>query len=185
MREAVIVSTARTPIGKAYRGALNATLSPTLAGQVIRAAVDRAGIEPREVEDVVLGSALQMGCQTMNIGRLAALRAGLPVTVPGMSVDRQCASGLMAISLAARQIVHEGMQIAVGGGVDSVSQVQTDRLWIQQDPSLLEMHPAAYMAMIDTAEIVSRRYHVSREAQDSYALQSQRRTAAAIARGAL
>jgi len=183
MREAVIVSTARSPIGKAYRGALNATLSPTLAGEVIRAAVERAGIQPRDVEDVVLGSALQMGCQTMNIGRLAALRAGLPVTVPGMSVDRQCASGLMAISLAARQIVQEGMQIAVGGGVDSVSQVQTDRLWIQQDPSLLEMHPAAYMAMIDTAEIVSRRYHVSREAQDTYALQSQRRTAAAIAEG--
>jgi len=183
MREAVIVSTARSPIGKAYRGALNATLSPTLAGEVIRAAVERAGIQPRDVEDVVLGSALQMGCQTMNIGRLAALRAGLPVTVPGMSVDRQCASGLMAISLAARQIVHEGMQIAVGGGVDSISQVQTDRLWIQQDPSLLDMHPAAYMAMIDTAEIVSRRYHVSREAQDTYALQSQRRTAAAIAEG--
>ena len=183
MREAVIVSTARSPIGKAYRGALNATLSPTLAGEVIRAAVERAGIQPRDVEDVVLGSALQMGCQTMNIGRLAALRAGLPVTVPGMSVDRQCASGLMAISLAARQIVHEGMQIAVGGGVDSISQVQTDRLWIQQDPSLVDMHPAAYMAMIDTAEIVSRRYHVSREAQDTYALQSQRRTAAAIAEG--
>jgi acetyl-CoA C-acetyltransferase len=183
MREAVIVSTARSPIGKAYRGALNATLSPTLAGEVIRAAVERAGIQPRDVEDVVLGSALQMGCQTMNIGRLAALRAGLPVTVPGMSVDRQCASGLMAISLAARQIVQEGMQIAVGGGVDSVSQVQTDRLWIQQDPSLLDMHPAAYMAMIDTAEIVSRRYHVTREAQDAYALQSQRRTAAAIAEG--
>ena len=183
MREAVIVSTARSPIGKAYRGALNATLSPTLAGEVIRAAVERAGIQPRDVEDVILGSALQMGCQTMNIGRLAALRAGLPVTVPGMSVDRQCASVLMAISLAARQIVHEGMQIAVGGGVDSVSQVQTDRLWIQQDPSLLDMHPAAYMAMIDTAEIVSRRYHVSREAQDTYALQSQRRTAAAIAEG--
>jgi len=183
MREAVIVSTARSPIGKAYRGALNATLSPTLAGEVIRAAVERAGIQPRDVEDVVLGSALQMGCQTMNIGRLAALRAGLPVTVPGMSVDRQCASGLMAISLAARQIVQEGMQIAVGGGVDSISQVQTDRLWIQQDPSLLDMHPAAYMAMIDTAEIVARRYHVSREAQDTYALQSQRRTAAAIAEG--
>ena len=183
MREAVIVSTARSPIGKAYRGALNATLSPTLAGEVIRAAVERAGIQPRDVEDVVLGSALQMGCQTMNIGRLAALRAGLPVTVPGMSVDRQCASGLMAISLAARQIVQEGMQIAVGGGVDSISQVQTDRLWIQQDPSLVDMHPAAYMAMIDTAEIVARRYHVSREAQDTYALQSQRRTAAAIAEG--
>jgi len=180
MREAVIVSTARTPIGKAYRGALNATLSPTLAGHVIRAAVERAGLEPGEVEDVVLGSALQMGCQTMNIGRLAALRAGLPVTVAGMSLDRQCASGLMAISVAAHQIVSEGMQVAVGGGVDSISKVQTERLWIEQDASLVDMHPAAYMAMIDTAEIVSQRYHIGREAQDAYALQSQQRTAAAI-----
>jgi len=180
MREAVIVSTARTPIGKAYRGALNATLSPTLAGHVIRAAVERAGIEPGEVEEVVLGSALQMGCQTMNIGRLAALRAGLPVTVAGMSLDRQCASGLMAISVAAHQIVSEGMQVAVGGGVDSISKVQTERLWIEQDASLVDMHPAAYMAMIDTAEIVSQRYHIGREAQDAYALQSQQRTAAAI-----
>ena len=180
MREAVIVSTARTPIGKAYRGALNATLSPTLAGHVIRAAVERAGLEPGEVEDVVLGSALQMGCQTMNIGRLAALRAGLPVTVSGMSLDRQCASGLMAISEAAHQIVSEGMQVAVGGGVDSISKVQTERLWIEQDASLVNMHSAAYMAMIDTAEIVSDRYHIGREAQDAYALQSQQRTAAAI-----
>ena len=183
MREAVIVSTARTPIGKAHRGALNATLSPTLAGHAISAAVERAGVEPGEVEDVILGSALQMGCQTMNIARLAALRAGLPVTVPGMSVDRQCASGLMAISIAARQIVSEGMQIVVGGGVDSISQVQTERLWIEQDPSLLERHPAAYMTMIDTAEVVSRRYRVAREAQDAYALQSQQRTAAAIRGG--
>ena len=174
------MSTARTPIGKAYRGALNATLSPTLAGHVIRAAVERAGLEPGEVEDVVLGSALQMGCQTMNIGRLAALRAGLPVTVSGMSLDRQCASGLMAISVAAHQIVSEGMQVAVGGGVDSISKVQTERLWIEQDASLVNMHSAAYMAMIDTAEIVSDRYHIGREAQDAYALQSQQRTAAAI-----
>jgi acetyl-CoA C-acetyltransferase len=180
MREAVIVSVARTPIGKAYRGALNATLSPTLAGHVIRAAVERAKLEPGEIEDVILGSALQMGCQTMNIGRLAALRAGLPVTVPGMSVDRQCASGLMAIAIAARQIVSDGMRIAVGGGVDSISQVQTERLWIEQDPALVAQHPAAYMPMIDTAEIVSRRYGIAREAQDAYALTSQQRTAAAI-----
>lgn len=183
MREAVIVSTARTPIGKAYRGALNATPSPTLAGHVIRAAVQRARAEPGEIEDVILGSALQMGCQTMNIGRLAALRAGLPVTVPGMSVDRQCASGLMAVSMAARQIVSEGMQVAVAGGVDSISQVQTERLWIEQDPSLVELHPAAYMPMIDTGEIVSRRYHIAREAQDAYALRSQQRAAAAIREG--
>jgi acetyl-CoA C-acetyltransferase len=183
MREAVIVSTARTPIGKAYRGALNATPSPTLAGHVIRAAVERARAEPGEIEDVILGSALQMGCQTMNIGRLAALRAGMPVTVPGMSVDRQCASGLMAISMAAHQIVLEGMQIAVAGGVDSISQVQTQRLWIEQDPSLVERHPASYMPMIDTGEIVSRRYHIAREAQDAYALRSQQRAAAAIREG--
>jgi len=183
MREAVIVSTARTPIGKAYRGALNATPSPTLAGHVIRTAVERARAEPEEIEDVILGSALQMGCQTMNIGRLAALRAGLPVTVPGMSVDRQCASGLMAISMAARQVVLEGMQIAVAGGVDSISQVQTQRLWIEPDPSLVERHPASYMPMIDTGEIVSRRYQIAREAQDAYALQSQQRAAAAIREG--
>ena len=183
MREAVIVSTARTPIGKAYRGALNTTLSPTLAGHVIQAAVRRAGLESGEVEDVILGSALQEGCQTLNIGRLAALRAGLPVTVPGASVDRQCASGLMAISMAAHQIVSEGMQIAVAGGVDSISRVQTERLWIEQDPALIEQHPAAYMTTIDTAEVVSRRYRISREAQDGYALRSQQRAAAAIREG--
>jgi acetyl-CoA C-acetyltransferase len=183
VRQAVIVSTARTPIGKAYRGALNATLAPTLAAHAIREAVTRAGLETAEVEDVILGCALQMGCQTMNIGRLAALRAGLPVTVPGMSVDRQCASGLMAIAIAARQIMDEGMQIAIGGGVDSISQVQTERLWIEQDPALVEMRPAAYLPMIDTAEIVARRYGISREAQDAYALQSQQRTAAAARDG--
>jgi len=183
VRQAVIVSTARTPIGRAYRGALNATLAPTLAAHAIREAVARASLEPREVEDVVLGCALQMGCQTMNIGRLAALRAGLPVSVPGMSVDRQCASGLMAIAIAARQITDEGMQVAIGGGVDSISQVQTERLWIDQDPALIAMHPAAYMPMIDTAEIVAKRYGIGREAQDAYALQSQQRTAMAVKEG--
>jgi len=162
---------------------LNATLAPTLAAHAIREAVARASLEPREVEDVVLGCALQMGCQTMNIGRLAALRAGLPVSVPGMSVDRQCASGLMAIAIAARQITDEGMQVAIGGGVDSISQVQTERLWIDQDPALIAMHPAAYMPMIDTAEIVAKRYGIGREAQDAYALQSQQRTAMAVKEG--
>src|SRR5687768_17694540 len=121
MREAVIVSTARTPIGKAYRGAFNATPSPTLAGHAIAAAVKRAGLEGGEVDDVTMGAALQQGVQGGNIGRLSALRAGLPVTVAGQSVDRQCASGLMAISMAAKQIIVDGMAITVGGGVDSIS----------------------------------------------------------------
>ncbi len=179
MREAVIVSTARTPIGKAYRGAFNATPSPTLAGHVIRAAVERAGLEGGEVEDVVIGAALQQGVQAPNIARLALLRAGLPVEVAGMSVDRQCASGLMAIAVAAREILHEGMAIAVGGGVDSISMVQNEKFRVEPDPSLVEMQPDAYMPMIDTAEVVARRYGISREAQDEYALQSQQRTAAA------
>jgi len=179
MREAVIVATARTPIGKAYRGALNATPSPTLAGHAIRAAVRRAGIDPAEVEDVVLGAAMQQGFQTPNIARLAALSAGLPVSVPGMSLDRQCASGLMAIATAARQIVHDGMRVAVGGGVESISLVQNLAYRVEPDTRLQEMHPAIYMPMIDTAEIVAKRYGISREAQDAYALESQRRTAAA------
>jgi acetyl-CoA C-acetyltransferase len=185
MREAVIVAQARTPIGRAYRGAFNATPAPTLAGHAIAAAVARAGIEPAEVEDVVFGAALQQGNQGPNIARLALLRAGLPVTVAGMSLDRQCASGLMAIATAAKQILHDGMRIAVAGGVESISTVQTEALRTERDPSLEAMHPATYMAMLDTAEIVARRYGISREAQDAYALQSQRRTAAAQASGRL
>ncbi|GAK32489.1 acetyl-CoA acetyltransferase [Iodidimonas nitroreducens] len=179
MHDAVIVSTARTAIGKAYRGALNNTPSPTLAGHVIKAAVERAGVDPAEIEDVILGAALQQGVQTPNIGRLAALRAGLPVGVPGMSIDRQCASGLMAISVAAKQVLFDGQAIAIGGGVESISMVQTEKFRVEPDLSLVEMHPAAYMPMIDTAEIVARRYGISREAQDAYALESQQRTAAA------
>lgn len=183
MREAVIVSTARTPIGKAFRGAFNATPSPTLAGHAIRHAVQRAGLEGGEIDDVVLGAALQQGVQAPNIARLAALRAGLPVTVSGMSLDRQCASGLMAIATAAKQIVVDGMQVAVGGGVDSISMVQNEKFRVEPDRSLLDMHPAIYMPMIDTAETVAKRYGISREAQDAYALQSQQRTAAAQAAG--
>ncbi len=183
MREAVIVSTARTPIGKAYRGAFNNTPSPTLAGHAIAEAVKRAGIDGAEVDDVVIGAAMQQGVQTPNIGRLAALRAGLPVSVAGQSIDRQCASGLMAISIAAKQIIVDGMQIAVGGGVESISMVQTDKLRSEADPSLRAMVPAAYMPMIETAEIVAKRYGISREAQDEYAYQSQMRTAAAQAAG--
>jgi acetyl-CoA C-acetyltransferase len=185
MREAVIVSTARTPIGRAYRGAFNNTESPTLAGHAIRHAVERAGLEPAEVEDVILGCALTQGSQSPNIARLAALRAGLPVTVGGMTVDRQCASGMMAIAVAARSIIHDGVDIMVGGGLDSVSLVQNEHMnsYRTQDPALLALHPHIHMPMLDTAEVVARRYRVSREAQDEYALQSQQRTAAAQAAG--
>jgi acetyl-CoA C-acetyltransferase len=183
MREAVIVSQARTPIGRAYRGAFNATPAPTLAAHAIAAAVARAGIDPAEVDDVVFGAALQQGGQGSNIARNALLRAGLPVTVSGMSLDRQCASGMMAIATAAKEIVHDGLRIAVAGGVESISTVQTEALRVDRDPSLLDLHPDAYMAMIDTAETVARRYGVSREAQDAFALQSQQRTAAAQAAG--
>jgi len=185
MPEAVIVSAARTPIGRAYRGAFNATPAATLAGHAIAAAVARAGIDPAEVEDVVFGAALQQGGQGSNIARLALLRAGLPVGVAGMSVDRQCASGMMAIATAAKQIVHDGMQVAVAGGVESISTVQTEALRIDRDESLVAMHPAIFMPMLDTAETVARRYGVSRAAQDAYALQSQQRTAAAQAAGRL
>ncbi len=181
MREAVIVSTARTPIGKAYRGAFNDTQAQELAGHAIRHAVERAGVAPGEIEDVVIGCALQQGSTGSNIGRQAAMRAGLPTSVAGMSIDRQCASGMMAIATAAKQVIHDGMQIAVGGGVESISLVQnqkmrTDRL---RDPWLMEHLPALYMTMIETAETVAERYKVSREAQDEYALQSQQRTATA------
>lgn len=179
MREAVIISTARTPIGKAFRGAFNATPSPTLAGHAIKHAVLRAGIECGEVDDVIIGSALQQGVQALNIGRLAALRAGLPVTVSGMSIDRQCASGLMAIATAAKQIIVDGMNIAVAGGVESISLVQNERFRIEPDMELLAMHNAAYMQMVETADIVAKRYEVSRDLCDAYSLQSQLRTAAA------
>lgn len=187
MREAVIVSTARSPIGKAYRGAFNDTTAPTLAGHAIAAAVQRAGIEAGEVEDVVLGAALQQGTTHMNIARTALLRAGLPVTVPGQSIDRQCASGLMAIATAAKQIISDGMTIAIGGGVEQISLVQNERMNIDRwrDPWLMQHLPATYMSMIETAEIVSARYGISRDAQDEYALQSQQRTAAAQAAGRL
>ena len=183
MREAVIVSQARTPIGRAYRGAFNATKAPTLAGHAIAAAVARAGIDPAEVDDVVFGAALQQGGQGSNIARTALLRAGLPVSVAGMSLDRQCASGMMAIATAAKQIVLDGMRVAVAGGVESISTVQTEAMRVERDEALIAMHPAAYMAMLDTAETVARRYAVSRAAQDEYALQSQQRTAAAQAAG--
>ncbi|PSJ38738.1 acetyl-CoA C-acyltransferase [Allosphingosinicella deserti] len=181
-REAVIVSTARTPIGKAYRGAFNATPSPTLAAHAIRAAVERARIDPAEVDDCIIGAAMQQGVQT-TIGRTAALRAGLPVTVSGMSIDRQCSSGLMSIATAAKQIIVDRMDIAVAGGVESISLVQTPEMRLGSDPELLSMHNGVYMPMIQTAEVVGKRYTVSRDRQDEYALRSQQRTAAAQAAG--
>jgi acetyl-CoA C-acetyltransferase len=187
MREAVIVSTARTPIGKAYRGAFNNTQAQELAGHVVAEAVRRAGIEPGEIEDVVLGAALQQGSSGYNIARQAAIRAGLPVSVPGMTIDRQCASGLMAIATAAKEIVHDGMTIAVGGGVESISLVQNDKRneYRAQDPWIVEHRRDLYMTMIETAEIVAERYQVTRDAQDEYALSSQLRTAKAQAEGRL
>src|SRR5271165_4093904 len=181
MRSAVIVSTARTPIGRAHRGAFNDTQSQALGGHVIANAISRAGIDPVEVEDVVMGAAVQQGPQGFNIARQAALRAGLPDSVAGMSVDRQCASGLMAIATAAKQIINDDMQIAVGGGLESISLTQTDAINRSrgQDPDLVARIPGLYMAMIETAELVADRYNISREAQDEYALCSQQRTAAA------
>jgi acetyl-CoA acetyltransferase family protein len=183
MRSAVIVSTARTPIGRAYRGAFNNLPSPTLASHSIRAAVERAGIDPAEVDDVVFGCALQQGHQAGNIARTSLLRAGLPVSVAGMSVDRQCSSGLMAISIAAKQIITDNMDITIGGGVESISLVQTPKMNVAPDPELIAMHKDIYMPMLGTAEVVAKRYNISREAMDDYALQSQQRTAAAQAAG--
>jgi acetyl-CoA C-acetyltransferase len=187
MPEAVIVSTARTPIGRAYRGAFNDTQGQALAGHVVAEAVRRAGIDPAEVEDVVLGAALQQGSTGYNVARQAAIRAGLPVSVAGMTIDRQCSSGLMAIATAAKEIVHDGMTIAVGGGLESISLVQNDKRnqFRAQDPWLAEHRPDLYMTMIETAEIVAERYQVTREAQDEYALLSQQRTAAAQSEGRL
>lgn len=181
-RDAVIVSTARTPIGRAYRGAFNATPSPTLTAHAIRAAVERAGVSPEEIEDCVIGAALQQGVQT-TIGRTAALRAGLGVGVAGMSIDRQCASGLMAIATAAKQVIVDRMDVCVAGGVESISLVQTPDMRVGPDPELLAMHNAVYMPMIQTAEVVGKRYSVSRDRCDEYALRSQQRTAAAQAAG--
>lgn len=183
MREAVIVSTARTPIGRAYRGAFNNTQGQELAGHAIAAAVERAGLDGSEVEEVIFGCAMQEGSTGLNVARQGALRAGLPVSVPGMSVDRQCASGLMAIATAAKEIIVDGLQIAVGGGVESISLVQNEHhnTYRTTDPWLREKENGhdIYMPMLNTAEIVAERYNITREQQDAYALESQRRTAAA------
>jgi acetyl-CoA acetyltransferase family protein len=183
MRSAVIVSTARTPIGRAYRGAFNNLPSPTLASHAIKAAVERAKIDGAEVQDVVMGAALQQGVQGGNIARLALLRAGLPTTVSGMSLDRQCASGLMAIATAAKQVIVDGMDVAIGGGVESISMVQTPQMRVGRDDELLAMHKDVYMPMLQTAEVVAKRYNIGRDACDEYGLKSQQRTAAAQAAG--
>ncbi|MCR8958780.1 acetyl-CoA C-acyltransferase [Variovorax sp. S2] len=182
MREAVIVSTARTGIGRAFRGALNNIKSPTLMGHVIQHAVRRAGINPGEVEDVVIGSAMAAGTAGMNIGRLSALAAGLPQSVPGQTMDRQCASGLMAIATAAKQIIVDGMDVTVGGGQENISAVQNPFVkWVgeEADPLLISRVQHAYIPMLNTAEIVAKKYGISREAQDAYSAEAQRRTALA------
>ena len=180
MREAVIVSTARTPIGKAYRGAFNNTEAPTLGGHAVKHAVARAGLEPGDVEDVMMGCAMPQGTQGQNVGRQIALAAGLPVTTAGMTVDRQCSSGMMAIALAAKTVICDNVDIMVGGGLESISLVQNEHQNFHRaaDPRLMAEHEHILMPMIDTAEIVAQRYEISREAQDAYALQSQQRTAA-------
>ena len=185
MKEAVIVSTARTPIGKAYRGGFNNLQAPTLGAHAIRAAVERAGIEGDRVEDCIMGAALTQGTSGMNIGRNAALRAGLPVTVSGMTIDRQCSSGLMAVATAAKQVMHDGMDCVVGGGLDSISLVQNEHMNGHRlvDNELVGMHKDIYMPMLQTAEVVAARYGVSRDAMDEYGFESQERTAAAYAAG--
>jgi acetyl-CoA C-acetyltransferase len=187
MRDALIVSTARTPIGRAYRGAFNDTQAQELLGHAIQHAVARAGIDPARIEDVVAGAALQQGSTGSNVARQAAIRAGLPVTVAGMSLDRQCASGMMAIATAAKQVIHDGMEVCVGGGVESVSLVQTPNMRRDRlvDPWIRAHKPAIYMSMLETAETVAERYGVARDDQDAYALQSQRRTAEAQEAGLL
>ena len=186
MRDAVVVSTARTGIGKAFRGSLNSTKAPTMAGHALAQAVSRAGVDPSAIEDCIMGTVLAAGTAGMNLARNAVLAAGLPVDVPAMTVDRQCASGLMAICIAARQIVADGMEIVAAGGQDHISSVQTDYFkWTssEADPNVIANAPGAYMPMLQTAEVVARRYGVSRVAQDAYAAESQRRTAEAQAAG--
>ena len=185
MREAVIVATARTPIGKAYRGGFNNLTGPSLGGHAIRAAVERAGVEGERVDDVTMGSALTQGSQSMNIGRLAALSGVLPVTVSGQTIYRQCSSGLMAVSMAAKQIMVDGMDVTVGGGQDSISLVQNEHMNKHRlvDDALLAMHKDIYMPMLQTAEVVANRYGITRDAMDEYGLQSQNRVAAAYEAG--
>jgi len=185
MKEAVIVATARTPIGKAYRGGFNNLAGASLGAASVAEAVKRAGIDPARVEDGVMGSALQQGAQGSNIARQIALRAGMPVTVSGMTMDRQCSSGLMAVATAAKQVMYDGMDCVVGGGLESISLVQNEHMNLHRmvDEELIAMHPNIFMPMLQTAEVVADRYNVSREAMDEYGAQSQARTAAAYEAG--
>lgn len=185
MKEAVIVSTARTGLAKSYRGSFNNLEVPSMVAPVIQAVVERAGVEPGEVEDVVMGAAIQQGTQGYNYARQCVIAAGLPVTTAGMSVDRQCSSGMMAIATAAKSVMVDDVPIAVAGGAESISLVQNEHAnaYRRKDPLVMQLRPETYMSMIDTAEVVADRYQVSREAQDEYALESQQRTAAAQAAG--
>jgi len=185
MREAVIVATARTGMGKSFRGAFNDTEAPAMGGHVVRAAVERAGLDPAEVDDVIIGAAAQQGTQAYNLGRLCAVAGGLPDSVSGMAIERQCSSGLMAISWAAKSIMTDEFDIAVAGGLESISLVQNKHKnsYRSVSKTVTSIDPTAYIPMIETAEIVSERYGISREAQDEYALQSQQRVAAAQREG--
>src|ERR1700726_1845335 len=185
MTEAVIVSTARTPIGKAYRGALNNTEGPTMAGHVIGEAVRRAKVAAGGVEDVVMGCAMQQGPMVMNVARKGAIRAGLPVTVAGTTIDRQCASGLQAIAVAARSVMLDGVEIAIGGGIESISLVQNEHMnrFHAVDEELMAMKPEMYMSMLETAEVVAERYNIARDRKDEYSLECQRRVGAALQGG--
>lgn len=187
MKDAVIVSTARTPIGVAFKGSLNNIKSPTMTAHAIRHAVDRAGVDGEEVDDVIIGTVLTAGTAGMNIGRLASLAAGLPVSVAGQTIDRQCSSGLMAIATAAKQIIVDGMDIVVAGGQDNISAVQNQYFpWVveQADDNVVLHAEHAYMPMLQTAEFVVNKFGITRSAQDEYALQSQMRTAAGQESGA-
>ena len=181
MKEAVIVSAARTPIGRAFRGAFNDLESPSMSSHAIKAAVARSGVDPAEIDDCIIGAAMQQGTQTMNLGRQAAIASGLPVSVSGMTVDRQCSSGLMAVSIAANNITNDGAQIVVAGGCESISLIQNDKFNLHRvaDPLAMKHAPLIHMPMLDTAETVANRYSISREAQDEYSVISQERTAAA------
>ncbi|MCB1680286.1 MAG: acetyl-CoA C-acyltransferase [Halioglobus sp.] len=185
MREAVIVATARTPIAKAYRGGFNNLGGASLGAASVAEVVRRAAIDPARIDDVIMGCGLPQGATGANIARQVALRAGLPVTVSAMTVDRQCSSGLMAVAMAARQIVDDGMTCVVGGGLESISLVQNEHMnqYRLVDEELVAMHPAIHMPMLQTAEVVARRYNISREVMDEYGLQSQQRTAAAYEAG--
>ena len=181
MKDAVIVSTARTPIGDAFKGSFNNIKSPTMTAHAIRHAVARAGVSGEEIDDVIIGAVLTAGTAGMNVARLAALAAGLPVTVAGQTIDRQCSSGLMAIATAAKQIMVDGMDVVVAGGQDNISAVQNQYFpWVVEaaDPNVVANAEHAYMPMLLTAEHVIKKFDITREAQDEYALQSQMRTAA-------